>query len=540
MSDDDIINQLLKVKEGENCQFKEAKTKFGINEAAKCLCALSNSGGGKLVLGITDKRPRTVVGTNSFTQPERTREQLSQMLNLKIEFDIFFTSDEKCVLIFHAPGRPIGLPVALNDIRYEYSGDSLLIMSQDKVKSIYNESVYDFSGDICNGLKLTDLDMDSINIFREKWASHTKNNNIRELSDEQLLRDCRAMDDSGIKYAALILFGKDTAINKFLSHSEICYEYRVSEAAGPADYRKDFKVCFFSCFDDIWKLINSRNTKQHYQTGLFMEYIETFNERVIREILLNAVTHRNYQLPGMIFIRQYPDKITVISPGGLPYGVTIDNILQTQNSRNNTIAEMFQHCGLVERSGQGMDIIYRTNTLEAKELPDFTGTDEYSVQITLDGKLVDPHLLKVVSDIGKDRIQSFNTTDFLIIRSLFFNQKVHAKLNNRLKHLENIGIIEKIKHGKYILARRIYQATGKLGEHTRLLGLGTETNKELILKHTKSTGETGAHFKEFAQLLPSHSRKQIHVLLKKLRGENKIELHGKKSKATWHIKKHEL
>lgn len=58
----DSIQALLEAKEGEHIQFKEAKNRFDAGEATKCCCALANDGGGKLVFGISDKRPRTVVG----------------------------------------------------------------------------------------------------------------------------------------------------------------------------------------------------------------------------------------------------------------------------------------------------------------------------------------------------------------------------------------------------------------------------------------------------------------------------------------------
>ena len=54
----DSIQELLEEKEGEQTQFKEAKNHFDFGDAAKCCCALANNGGGKLVFGITDKRPR--------------------------------------------------------------------------------------------------------------------------------------------------------------------------------------------------------------------------------------------------------------------------------------------------------------------------------------------------------------------------------------------------------------------------------------------------------------------------------------------------
>ena len=69
----ETVQELLEAKEGEHVQFKEAKKQFDSREAAKCCCALANNGGGKLVFGITDKRPRSVVGSAAFDQPERTR-----------------------------------------------------------------------------------------------------------------------------------------------------------------------------------------------------------------------------------------------------------------------------------------------------------------------------------------------------------------------------------------------------------------------------------------------------------------------------------
>ena len=64
MPDHNTVEELLEAKEGENIQFKEAKNRFDFGEAAKCCCALANDGGGKLVFGITDKRPRSVVAVS--------------------------------------------------------------------------------------------------------------------------------------------------------------------------------------------------------------------------------------------------------------------------------------------------------------------------------------------------------------------------------------------------------------------------------------------------------------------------------------------
>ena len=83
------VPELLEAKEGENVQFKEAKNRFDYEIAVKCCCALANDGGGQLVFGITDKRPRKVVGSSAFDQPERTRVDLIDRLKINIDFQVF-------------------------------------------------------------------------------------------------------------------------------------------------------------------------------------------------------------------------------------------------------------------------------------------------------------------------------------------------------------------------------------------------------------------------------------------------------------------
>lgn len=247
-------------------------------------------------------------------------------------------------------------------------------MPEDMRRSIYEETGGDFSGTICAGATVDDLDETAIENFRAKWIEKSGKKQLATLSKEQLLHDCGAITDDGVTYAALILFGKNAAIIKYLPQAEIIFEYRSSEASGPANQREEFKVGFFACYDRVWELVNLRNDKQHYQEGFFVFDIATFNERVVREAILNAVSHRNYQFGGSIFVRQFRDRLVVESPGGLPFGITLDNILDRQLPRNRRIAEILSLCGMVERSGQGMNLMFELSVQEAKPLPDFTGT----------------------------------------------------------------------------------------------------------------------------------------------------------------------
>ena len=72
----------MESREGEHLEFKEAKARFDFEELVKYCCALANERGGRIVLGVTDKRPRRVVGTAAFRTLERTTAGLVDRLHL--------------------------------------------------------------------------------------------------------------------------------------------------------------------------------------------------------------------------------------------------------------------------------------------------------------------------------------------------------------------------------------------------------------------------------------------------------------------------
>ena len=441
MKNRETIEELLNAAEGEHYQFKEWKTKNNLREAARICCALANCGGGKFVLGVSDKRPRKVVGSAAFPQPERTRADLIAMLRVRVDF--YLLEHEKMrVLVFEIASRPIGLPIQADGGAWWYEGDSLVLMPEEIRRAIYAESSHDFSGDICPGASLSELDGEAIELFRRTWFEFSENTRIANLSVEQLLQDCGAITDEGLTYAALILFGSNKALRKFLPQSEIVFEYRSKEAAGPAAQRVDFLIGFFKCYDHIWELVNLRNDNQYYQKGFHVNPVPTFNERVVREALLNAASHRDYQLGGSIFVRQYSNRIVIESPGGFPAGISLDNILDRQSPRNNLIAYIFQLCGLVERAGQGMSMIYEMSIREAKPLPDFSGSDAYFVKLTLNGKVIDVRMLQLIKKLGEELLSTMTTEDYILLGIAFTGKGLATIHPSRFDHLLELGIVK--------------------------------------------------------------------------------------------------
>lgn len=88
---------------------------------------------------------------------------------------------------------------------------------------------------------------------------------------------------------------------------------------------------------------------------------------MIREAINNAIAHRDYRRSGEIVIKQYPQKMIIMNAGGFPLGVTIDNLLRVQSTpRNRLLADVLAKTGIVERSGQGVDKIFKYTLSEGK------------------------------------------------------------------------------------------------------------------------------------------------------------------------------
>ena len=107
------INELqtwMDAREDEHLEFKEAKTNFNFETLVKYCVALANEGGGRMILGVTDKLPRAVVGSRAFPNLERTKAGLIERLQLRVDVEEIQHPNGR-VLVFQIPTRPIGVPI---------------------------------------------------------------------------------------------------------------------------------------------------------------------------------------------------------------------------------------------------------------------------------------------------------------------------------------------------------------------------------------------------------------------------------------------
>lgn len=190
-------------------------------------------------------------------------------------------------------------------------------------------------------------------------------------TDEDLL-DSLGMtreDNDGIQptTTGLLFIGNDRALRE-LPYYQVKYIHYFSDGTyRPYEYKGNIVEVAEACFNQLKAEIKQKE----FVFGLFREYVEDYSEIVIRELLINALAHRDISRQQIIEIRKYDDGgyLEIESPGTFPNGVTVDNYLRKTNPRNPNIMDILREIGLAEKAGSGFDKIFTDLLKKGKALP---------------------------------------------------------------------------------------------------------------------------------------------------------------------------
>jgi ATP-dependent DNA helicase RecG len=106
-------------------------------------------------------------------------------------------------------------------------------------------------------------------------------------------------------------------------------------------------------------------------------------EVVLREAIANAVAHRQYEEYGRnVRVELRPDAVVVISPGGLPEPVTVENIREAQSARNLAVLKFLRSFDVAEDNGRGVDVMQDQMTEALLDPPQFEDQG-HAVRVTL-------------------------------------------------------------------------------------------------------------------------------------------------------------
>jgi ATP-dependent DNA helicase RecG len=95
--------------------------------------------------------------------------------------------------------------------------------------------------------------------------------------------------------------------------------------------------------------------------GLVHQESPEYPYEAVRELLVNAIAHRDYNQQGdNVHLHIFADRLEVFSPGDLPGPVNLKNLLKARFSRNAVIAQVLSDLGFVERLGYGLNRVVTT------------------------------------------------------------------------------------------------------------------------------------------------------------------------------------
>lgn len=538
----------IEFKKGEQGNISyDGASKMKPSDRRKCILgyviALCNEGGGSLVIGMEDAYPHKVVGTK---QNEGSIGQLESDIYRDTEirphvYELYENPELKQgrVLVIDVPSRPIGVIFKFEDVPLMRVGEELKPMSDEVYLKIIQEKEPDFSQQICKEATIDDLDEQAIDILRHKYAAKQKNNSFLTLPKEQILSDLDLITKDGVTNAAVILLGKKDILKKIFPQSAVMLEYRNTESQITFDNRTKYDDPFYIMIEKLWHDIDLRNGKFSVAEGPYIFDIPYFNEEVIREALNNAIAHRDYRRSSETVIKQYPQKLIITNAGGFPVGVTIENLLTVPSTpRNRLLADVLSKTGIVERSGQGIDKIFKNTLSEGKQQPDYSRSDNFHVELALSATITN-RAFALFIDSEQQRLpeeQKLSVFEIMALSAILNGNGSDIK-KEIIQSLLNRGLIE--KRGKtrgtyYILSRNYYEIAGDISDYAKKTEWNTNQAASVIIPHLIKFQK--AKMKDFVDLLSGHlTRRQVRVLIDQMVVENILEKKGSGSGTSYSI-----
>ena len=407
----------------------------------------------------------------------------------------------------------------------------------------------DFSGQILSDSTVEDINAMEIYHLKEKLKIRDPKSSLPELEDMSFLRDLGLIkEDEGIDkltVAGLLFVGKETSINRLLPQAEVIYLHYSESNMEEYDSRLDLKQPIISVIDRLTEKIQNANKIVNVQVGLFRLEVEDFSEKVFQEALLNALSHRDYLNMGAVYVKHYLDRIVIENPGTFPEGITEKNIITHPSTpRNKLIAETLQRLKYVQRTGQGVDIIFREMVSSGKPYPQYHVYNE-AVALTIFSAIDDENFVKFIAS-EQDKMQKMlPLSELMILRYLTDHKRIMlseaqdltqlpaAEARKSCNDLVKSGLIE-LSGKEYMLTAKVYEAIKSDVEYVQDTVIRYVKAKSLIGEYLKS-----AEFitNEKIRELCGFTRQQARTTLDKMQSEGILRLEGKGRAARYYKNK---
>jgi ATP-dependent DNA helicase RecG len=316
----------------------------------KWICGFANAQGGRIYIGKDDVG--NVIGVEEYKRlMDDIPNKIKNNMGITTEVNLLNEDDMHYIEIIV---QPYSVPISLRG-RYYYRSGSV---KQELTGTSLNEFLLKRAGQtwddvVENRASFDDIDERTIKIFLRKAEEAGRLPDIDGLSTSELLEKLRLAKNGQLKRAAIVLFGKDPGafypntfvkIGKFADND---YEIRFQEME---------EGNIIQVLDKVLRTLDHKFLIRNISFE-GMNRVETLEYPVpaLREILLNALVHRNY-MGAPTQIRVYDNKLSVWNHGTLPEGITLDKLTKSHSSypRNPILAEACFRGGYIDSWGSGI------------------------------------------------------------------------------------------------------------------------------------------------------------------------------------------
>lgn len=442
----DLERWIVAPREHERLEFKEAKNQFDTSRLKRYCVALANEGGGKLILGVSDKPPRQVVGSNAFRNTQEIQSRIFDKLHFRVDIEEIQHPRGR-VVVFHVPARPAGTAYQYDGAYLMRSGEDTVPMTEDRLRVIFSEGKPDwFSVPSRDGLSAEEvvqlLDTQSYFDLAAIPYPSTRDGVLEKLERERFVGKTRR--GYAVTNLGAILFAK--RIDEFEAVARKAPRVIVYDGNNKLKTRLDKPGTkgYAVGFEGLIDFINAQIPTNEIIEKALRREVKMFPEIAIRELVANALIHQDFSERGTsVVVEVFSDRMEISSPG-TPF-IPPDRFIDEYQSRNERLASLMRRLGICEEKGSGIDKVVNSAEVFQLPAPDFRVGERRTVSILYAHKPFEEMS-------GKDRVRA--CYQHCCLRYVMNEKMTNHSLRERFKQPET----------KAALVSQVIGATVKAGK----------------------------------------------------------------------------
>ncbi|VAW30277.1 Uncharacterized protein BT3327 [hydrothermal vent metagenome] len=364
---------MLKQKSGQRLAFlAEAEA----DALAECLVAFANGDGGLIVLGLNENgRSATTIWEE---EAEGALLEAARLCRPPVPTQWQQVETPQGTLIGIEVPRSTDLHTLEDGRVLVRSGTRNRPLTGDEVRTLANsKNSADFETELVPGARYSDLDTEIVQDYLDRREQRGQS---RVLSTREFLFEMGVTDRNGHPTTTgVLLFARNPQM--FFPQSGIVFvkfsgtEPRGEDGGIGYGRRDEISGPVARVIERAWNVIFEEMRVGATVNKLEREELLEYPRFAVREALVNAVAHRDYRIQGRrIEIRMYADRLEIISPGGLPGYMTLDNLVEEHFSRNPRLVNGLYQWGYIEELGLGIDQMIEEMVQAGNKPPDFRAT----------------------------------------------------------------------------------------------------------------------------------------------------------------------